>query len=517
MGTYLDVAAFDLTLYVIESGDGVTCTLEYRTDMFDASTIARMAEHFAVLVRALAMHPAERVSTLPLLTAAERGRAVIDWNATEQSYSTSVLIHELVEAQARATPDATAVLFESRDITYRALDAWSNQLAHRLQAIGVGPEVRVGVHMERSVEVVVAVLGILKAGGAYVPLDPDYPPERIAQIQADACVRLTIVHPGTRGAGDVPVLELDPAFAALATEPESTPGSAVAPDNLAYVLYTSGSTGKPKGVAVSHRAIGNRLLWGMRFHAMTAPDALLQVCAFGFDVSVWEFFTPLVSGARLVMPRPGGHRDVRYLARLMKDARVNVVCFVPALLRAFLEEPASAACTDLRQVLCGGEALTADLRDAFFSRLSCELVNFYGPTEASVDATCWSVQPESLRIPIGRPIGNVKAYVLDTALQPVPPGVLGDLYIGGAGLARGYLGAPDITAAHFLPDPFGNDGSVLYKTGDMARYLDDGNIEFAGRADDQIKLRGVRIELTEIEAVLRSHPEVKDAVVLLVG
>lgn len=517
--TYLDVAAFDLTLYVVEADGGVACTLEYSTDLFDATTIERIAGHFEVLAAALARHPEQRISQIPLLTAAERDRAVIEWNATAQDYSTDILVHERVRAQARENPDAIAVVFESREVTYRELDTRANQLAHRLQAMGVGPDVLVGVCIERSVEVVVAVLGVLAAGGAYVPLDPEYPEERIARVQADANVLLTIVQPETRAfvSDELPVLELDPSFAAIADEPTSAPTTAMTPDHLAYVLYTSGSTGTPKGVAVSHRAIGNRLLWGMDFHAMKAPDALLQLCAFGFDVSVWEFFTPLVSGARLVMLRPGGHRDVPYLARVMKEQRVNVVCFVPSLLQAFLADPMSAECTDLRHVLCGGEALTPDLRDAFFARLSCDLLNFYGPTEASVDATYWKAQPDTRHIPIGRPIGNFQAYVLDAALEPVPPGVLGDLYLGGVGLARGYLHSPELTAARFLPDPFGPPGSKLYKTGDLARYLEDGNIEFVGRVDHQIKLRGFRIEPAEIEAVLRSHPDLDDAVVLLVA
>ncbi|MGB9178315.1 MAG: amino acid adenylation domain-containing protein [Pyrinomonadaceae bacterium] len=418
------------------------------------------------------------------------------------------------------TPETCAVSFEGEHLTYRQLNARANQLAHHLQSLGVGPEVRVGVLMERSIEMVVSLLGVLKAGGAYVPLDPEYPAQRLAFMMADAGAPVLLTQ--QRLAHGLPpqaarVLCIDADWEVIATCSEQRIRSTVTAENAAYVIYTSGSTGQPKGAINTHQGICNRLLWMQEAYQLTDADSVLQKTPFSFDVSVWEFFWPLMTGARLVVARPGGHQDGDYLVQLIQQQDITVMHFVPAMLQVFLEQEGLEACSSLRAVMCSGEALTFELQERFFTRLSAELHNLYGPTEAAVDVTFWACNRGSERriVPIGRPIANTQIYILDKHMQPVPAGVAGELHIGGVGLARGYLHRAEMTAEKFVPHPFSaSSGARLYKTGDLARYLADGNIEFLGRIDQQVKVRGFRIELSEVETVLAEHDAVREVVVI---
>ncbi len=456
---------------------------------------------------------------LALADAAEHRRTQAAWNATEVGYPADACLHRLFEAQVERTPEATALVFEGREQSYAELNRRANQLARHLRRIGVGPEVLVGVCMERSLELVVALCAILKAGGAWVPLDPDHPPQRLALLLADTLVPvvLTQQHLAERlPESDVHLLCLDRDWERVAEEDGSDLEDGAAAGNLAYVIYTSGSTGRPKGVMNEHRGICNRLLWMQDAYRIGADDVVLQKTPLGFDVSVWEFFWPLMAGARLVLARPGGQRDPAYLRQVIAEHRVTTLHFVPSMLQVFLEEPDLEACSSLRRVICSGEALPLDLTGRFFARLPAELHNLYGPTEAAVDVTHWTCRPGGLSgiVPIGRPVANTSVYVLDEALRPLPPGVPGELHIGGIQVARGYLNRPELSAEKFIADPFGEDPMArLYKTGDLASFLPDGNLEYLGRLDFQVKLRGIRIELGEIESALRAHPAIREAVV----
>jgi len=513
-------AQFELSLALAETREGLSASMEYNTDLFEAGTIDRMLGHLRVLWEALAARPEQRVTQPALLTAEEFAQQAA-WNDTATVYEGADTLHGLVEAQSARTPDAVAVRFEDETLTYRELELRANQLAHHLRGLGVGPEVRVGVCMERSLELVVGLLGVLKAGGAYVPLDPSYPRERLNHMLRDSAApvlltqeRLAHVLPES-GATRV-FLERD--GAALAHHPTEPPAPLAQGENLAYVIYTSGSTGVPKGAMNTHAAIRNRLLWMQRAYGLGASDHVLQKTPFSFDVSVWEFFWPLLTGARLVLARPGGHQDPTYLRDLIAERRITTAHFVPSMLQSFLDEPGLERCASLRHVVCSGEALSAELRDRCLTRLpGAELHNLYGPTEAAVDVSAWTCRREdtSRTVPIGRPVANTRLLVLDARWAPVPVGVPGELYIGGIQVGRGYLGRPELTAAAFVPDPSGGQGARLYKTGDRARFLPDGNIEYLGRLDSQVKLRGLRIELGEIEATLESHPAVRQAAVLV--
>jgi amino acid adenylation domain-containing protein len=444
-------------------------------------------------------------------------------NDTLVPYDLGTCLHQRIEAQAGRTPDAVAVVFEGEQLTYRDLEERADRLAqHLIRNLGVGPEVLVGICMERSVEMVVGLLGILKAGGAYVPLDPDYPRERLGYMLSDSRAPVLLTQARLRNDLEdraAQVLCLDSDWRQLTKgEVQERPTQRVTAENLAYVIYTSGSTGRPKGVMNTHRGICNRLLWMQDEYQLTAEDTVLQKTPFSFDVSVWEFFWPLLTGARLVLARPGGHRDSAYLAQLIADQRVTVVHFVPSMLQLFLDEPGlEKQCRSLRHVICSGEALPFDLQQRFFSRFEAQLHNLYGPTEAAVDVTYWPCQRQSTEnvVPIGRPVANTQIYVLDAQNAPVPVGSEGELHIGGVQVARGYWNRPELTAERFIPDPFSREaGARLYKTGDLARYRPDGALEFLGRIDYQVKVRGLRVELGEIEAVLEGNPAVKQACVL---
>jgi amino acid adenylation domain-containing protein len=525
--------SFPMTL-LVDLGPQITLTLEYDRGRVADDDAARLLPRYERLLTGMAAGLDVPVGALPWLTDAElrqvgpaprpsaTPRQPGDaWNDTAFAHPTDRLVHEIVAAQAAATPDAVAVSFEGAELTYRALSERVNQLAHALRRRGVGPDVLVGVAMERSLELVVALHGVLAAGGAYVPLDPEYPRERLAFMLEDSKPRviLTQAHLAALDGltGGAEILHLDPSFAALAAEPTTSPGRAgLGLDHLAYVIYTSGSTGRPKGAMNEHHGVLNRLCWMQRAYGLTAGDRVLQKTPFSFDVSVWELFWPLMFGARLVVARPGGHREPGYLARLIAAEAVTTVHFVPSMLKAFVAEPAARRCGSLRRILCSGEALPPAVADQVFALdLGAELHNLYGPTEAAIDVTAWQCQPGARVVPIGRPIDNVQAYVLDERGGLLPIGVPGELYLGGVQVGRGYLGRPELTAERFVPDPFSEaPGARLYRTGDLARWLPDGALEYRGRTDFQVKIRGFRVELGEIEAALAAHPRVRAAAVV---
>ncbi|MFH7359723.1 amino acid adenylation domain-containing protein, partial [Pseudomonas syringae group genomosp. 7] len=428
-----------------------------------------------------------------------------DWNATAAEFPSEHCLHSLIETQVLATPDAPALIFAGEQLSYAQLNARANQLAHRLRESGVGPDVLVGICVERSVELVIGLLAIIKAGGAYVPLDPDYPEERLAYMMQDSAIGLLLTQRALLQRLPVPPqvqsLCLDQDTDWLAACSTANPVNLSHPQNLAYVIYTSGSTGKPKGAGNSHRALVNRLHWMQKAYGLEGSDTVLQKTPFSFDVSVWEFFWPLLTGARLAVALPGDHRDPDRLVESIREHRVTTLHFVPSMLQAFLTHPQVESCNSLRRVVCSGEALPAELAGQVLKRLpQTGLYNLYGPTEAAIDVTHWTCTTNDvLSVPIGRPIDNLKTHILDDGLLPAAQGVAAELYLGGVGLARGYHQRAALTAERFVPDPFDEQGGGrLYRTGDLARYRDAGVIDYAGRIDHQVKIRGLRIELGEI-------------------
>jgi amino acid adenylation domain-containing protein len=525
----LDGCGRELTHYLLKTEfnrDAFTDQLNLDV-IYDASRIGhdqvtRIGNYYLRALAAMVENPTSRYEWTELLPETERQEIVERWNATELEVPQSCL-HELIEAQAQRSPEQEAVSCEGVRYTYRELNDRANQLARHIRNLGIGPEMMVGVHMERCADLSVVLLAILKVGAAYVPLDPDYPKERIEFMIQDSGIKLAltqerlwraIARDGLKG------LCLDSHWDLISAQsPEPAPSN-VGPDNAAYLIYTSGSTGRPKGAVNTHRAICNRLLWMQNTYRLGPGDRVLQKTPMSFDVSVWEFFWPLLSGATLVLARPGGHRDCAYLASTIARENITTIHFVPSLLRVFLEEDLADSCRSLKRVICSGEELTLDLQQRFFEKVGAELHNLYGPTEAAVDVTAWACRPEEDasqdgRVPIGRQIDNVKIYILDRRLMPCPVGTPGELHIGGICLARGYYSRPALTAERFCPDPLSNKpGARLYKTGDVAELLPDGNIKFLGRVDAQVKIRGARVEPGEIESALIKHPLVNQAVVL---
>jgi amino acid adenylation domain-containing protein len=511
----------DLTLAMQDTPQGMTGDIEYNTDLFEPETITRLAGHFLTLLEQIITNPDHGVADLSLLTTAEQ-QMLHGWNATAVPLPDELCVHTLFEAQVARTPDAVALIYEDQQLSYSKLNARANQLAHYLRAVGVGPDTRVALCIERSPDLAVGVLGILKAGGAYVPLDPSYPQERLHWMLADTQAPVLLTQTALTAqlpSGNAHLICLDRDWPTISAATADNPAGGVLPDHLAYVIYTSGSTGKPKGVAVSHRAIGNRLLWSQTVDPLSADDRVLQVASMSFDIAFWELVGPLLHGAAVVLARPDANQDSGYLVDLLARERITVAHLVPSVIDVLLTEPKLAECRALRSIYYGGEASASDLPGRIRAQLPVELLHFYGPTEAAINATAWRYDAARQPIPIGRPISNMQSYLLDQQLQPVPVGVPGKLYLGGVGLARGYHNRPDLTAEKFIPDPFSNighpqGGARLYDTGDLARYRPDGNLLFLGRADQQVKIRGVRIELGEIESVLRQQSGVRDAVVL---
>jgi amino acid adenylation domain-containing protein len=511
-------AMFDIWLSMREYSDNIAIVCEYNTDLFRKETIRRMVGHLQVILETVCQNPAARLSKIPLLTQEEQKMIVVKWNETNVNYPCRLFIHEQFTKCAGEYGNREALRFEDQTLTYSGLNQRVNQLAHFLIKQGVGPDVMVGVYMERSVEMVVGLLGILKAGGAYVPIDPTYPADRVSFMIQDSGVTtlLTQKHLKTDLSGYTgTVICLDePVCAAMST---ADPNVTLTGKNIAYMIYTSGSTGRPKGVMNTHEGIQNRLLWMQDQYRLDQQDRVLQKTPFSFDVSVWEFFWPLMFGACLVVAKPEGHKDTEYLVKTIINNRITMLHFVPSMLKIFLENPEARQITSLKRVICSGEALPYDLKEQFFQLMNCELHNLYGPTEAAVDVTYWDCSDKIAEkiVPIGRPIANTQIYILDPYLNPVPVGVPGELHIGGVNLAKGYHNRSELTAEKFIKNPFNSEpGSRLYKTGDLVRYLPTGDIEYLQRIDNQIKIRGFRVELGEIERVIQADPSIQDCAVI---
>ncbi|MDP1665278.1 MAG: amino acid adenylation domain-containing protein, partial [Methylobacter sp.] len=514
----IDQSNYPLTVSAFPGAE-LRLEITYATDGFEAETINRMLEQLQRLLEAFVGQPQTRLSELSLLSAADKQRILLDWNATEAVYPKDRYIHQLFEAQVKKTPDAVAVMFEEQALSYAELNAKANQLAYYLRTKGVGPEVLVGICLERSLEMAIGLLGILKAGGAYVPLDPGYPQDRLDFMLHDVGTPIVLTQEACRGklaASTATVLCLDSEWDEVEEFCDANPDIVLMPENLAYCIYTSGSTGQPKGAGVPHQGILNRLQWMQQQYALDQTDRILQKTPYSFDVSVWEFFWPLMTGAKLIVARPEQHKDSLALIDTITAQKITTIHFVPSMLQVFIDTPGVENCTSLKRVICSGEALPADLVARFLQKLPAELHNLYGPTEASVDVSYWACLPDSTEtaIPIGRPIANIALYILDRQLNPVSVGTPGELHIGGIGLGRGYLNRPELTAEKFIPNPYGPVGSRLYKTGDLARYRPDGMIDYLGRNDFLVKIRGFRIELGEIENRLSACAGVREAVVI---
>jgi amino acid adenylation domain-containing protein len=511
----------DLAFVLGRSGDGgVGGAITYDSGRFAADRIQRLTGHLQTLLAAAVQAPDALGAALPLLQDAER-QQLQRWQQGPRLAVPDLGVHQLIERQVERSPDALALVVEDQQLTYQELNERANQLAHELIAQGVKPETVVGLCLERSVALVVALLAVLKAGGAYLPLDPGQPAERLSFMLEDSGVERILSE--ERFLAQLPsdcsgttIIALDQQTAAIKQRSSQNPQLPYHGQQLAYVLYTSGSTGQPKGVLNHQAGLCNRLWWMQHDYPLSEADGVLQKTPFGFDVSIWEFFWPLMVGARLILARPYGHLEPAYLIDLIQRKQITTLHFVPSMLQIFLREPGVERCTGLRQVFCSGEALSSELARQFFNVLGhVELINLYGPTEAAIDVSQWRCQAEDHGpgVPIGRPVANTELYLLDPLLQPVPIGVPGELHIGGVQVARGYQNRPQLTDERFIHNPWGP--GRLYKTGDLARYLSDGAIEFLGRRDMQIKVHGVRIEPGEIEAHLLDHPAVEQAVVIV--
>jgi amino acid adenylation domain-containing protein len=510
------MAAFDLSVEIFEKKEELYCLINYNTDIFESLTITRMAGHYQSLLESIVTNPDQRVSDVQILTDTERKQMLVDWNDTSSGYPDDRCVHQLFEQQVEHSPDAVAVVYEDEQLTYRELNARANQLARYLNKLGVGPEVLVGICVQRSLEMVVGLLAIIKAGGAYVPLDPAYPTERLAFMLSDTQTPVLLTQ--KRLVDKLPVYAgeifcLDGDDSAIARENAENPTSAATPANLAYVIYTSGSTGQPKGVEIQHGGVVNLIAWHQQTYKVAPNDRATQLASLAFDASVWELWPHLTAGASIHIPNEETRASPPKLLEWL-SAEAITLCFMPTpLAESVLEEqlPKSLA---LRALLTGGDKLhRRPPKDLPF-----RLVNHYGPTENTVVTTWAPVAPvtEADTPPvIGRPICNTRVYVLDHHLNPVPIGIPGEMYISGDGLARGYLNRPELTAEKFIQNPFSADPKArMYLTGDLARYLPDGNIEFLGRIDNQVKIRGFRIEIGEVESVLGRHPAVEETVVI---
>lgn len=510
---------FDLGVNIVDYDTEMRIDCRYNSQLFTPETVAGWLRAFCGVLEGIVSEPEQPLVVTPRLSEEERQRILVDWNQTAAAYPLEKCLHHLFEEQVARTPNAVALIYEDRTMTYGEVNRRANQLARHLQARGVGPEKPVALLLDRSFEMVIGLLGILKAGGAFVPLDPAYPAERLAFMMADTKARWLLTQTSLAGllkGTAAEVYRLDDDWPLIAKHGDANVAATVKAENLAYVIYTSGSTGQPKGVLIEHRAIVNHFLWRKEKFPLTGDDRFLQKASFSFDISVWEIFAPLISGAQSVLATSEGQRDSGYLTRLMSKLKVTVAHFGPALMHLIVVDPEFDRCSSLRRMFSGGEPLSRELQVRFFDHSDAELISQYGPTETTVDVTwckCERNDPASTA-PIGRPMANTQTYILDAALQPVPVGVPGELYVGGMALARGYLNQPELTAERFIPNPFdATPGARLYKTGDICRFRPDGMIEFIGRVDHQIKLRGFRIELGEIEAVLQQHPGIREAVV----
>ncbi|MBW4633662.1 MAG: amino acid adenylation domain-containing protein, partial [Iphinoe sp. HA4291-MV1] len=502
-------AKFDLTLTLEDTSTGLSGSIEYNTDLFDESTIVRMAQHYENLLNAVVANPQQKLSDLAILSTNEQHQILVEWNNTLSEYSKDVCMHQLFEQQVEKTPAAVAVSFDSEQLTYRELNAKANQLAHHLRSLGVRPEVLVGICTQRSTQMLVGLLAVLKAGGAYVPVDPNYPTERLEYILADSQVSVVLTQQhlvSQLAIADADVVELEADWSHYNS---SNPTSDVLGENIAYAIYTSGSTGKPKGVQIRHSAVVNFLSSMSREPGLVSEDVLVALTTITFDIAALELFLPLTVGGRVVISPEVMVDGGQSTAALASTA--SVMQGTPATWRLLMQ--AGFSCAQELKILCGGEALSRELANQLLERAG-SLWNMYGPTETTIWSAVSQVQATSGLVSIGTAIANTQFYILDAYLQPVPVGVPGELHIGGDGLARGYLSRPELTAEKFIPNPFGEPGSRLYKTGDLVRYQPNGHLEYFGRIDHQVKIRGFRMELGEIEAVLAQHLDVQQTVVV---
>ena len=510
-----NTAMFDLTLFLVEVNDQLVCTFEYCTDLFKESTITRMGEQFIHLLQQAIENPQARLSELTLLNDADRQQLLVDWNATHADYDVDQSIISLFERQAAQTPDATALVFEDQSLTYVELNQRANQLAHYLRKEGkVTADTLVGIYLHRSLEMVVSILGTLKAGGAYVPLDPDYPQERIAFMLQDAKPKVVLTQQAlVQSIEDQSVITfcMDRDWSTLSRRSKRNPSHVIQPQHLAYCIYTSGSTGKPKGVLIEHRSVYNFLLSMQDAPGITSHDTCLALTSLSFDISVLELVLPLIIGGQVVLAPKKTSIDSQQLTKLVESHNVTLLQATPTSLQTLTDEKTISKLSSLKTIISGGEVLSKDLATSL-NNITSNVWNLYGPTESTIWSTYYNVDKTTAVIPIGRPIANTSVYIVDQQLQPLPIGVPGELHIGGAGLARGYLNRPELTQEKFIDNPFGP--GRLYKTGDLARYLEDGTIEYLGRIDHQVKVRGFRIELGEIETALTNLPQIKEAVVV---
>jgi amino acid adenylation domain-containing protein len=520
MDAHAGTAKFDLYLEVDDTPGGLVGRFMYNTDLFEAATIDRMAEHWQILLEGIARDLQQRIADLPLLSEQEQHRVLVEWNNTRTTYPAHEAVYRLFEAQVARAPEAVALIYEDRAITYRELNRRANQLAHHLRALGVVSESVVGICMDRSPELIVSMLAILKAGGAYLPLDPSYPVDRLAFMLQDTGATVLIAQKhylDLFAAQSLHLIGLDAGWHAIEHEPEENLPGETGGDSLAYLMYTSGSTGRPKGVEIRHRSI-NRLVFGVDYARLDDTCTLMHMAAISFDASTLEVWGALLHGARCVL-YPERIPTPKNMKALIRKYHVTTLWLTASLFNAIIDEDPYTL-SGAQQVMTGGEALSvAHISRASRALPSTEFINGYGPTETTTFACCYSIPravDETWRsIPIGRPIGNTSIYILDRHMQPAPIGVPGELHIGGAGLARGYLNRPELTSARFVANPFSDDPEArLYKTGDLVRYLPDGNIEFIGRIDQQVKIRGFRIEPGEIETALGQHPSVLETLVV---
>lgn len=524
---------YDLSLWIEETDTGLLGSLQYNTELFDDQTVTQMVRHFQTLLAGIVASPEERVGYLPLLTQAEQHQILVEWNDTAVDYPKDKCIHQLFEAQVERTPDAVALRFEDQQLTYRQLNERANQVAHYLQNLGVKPEVLVGICMERSLEMVLGLLGILKAGGAYVPMDPSYPEERLGYMMGDAKVKIllslrSLQKPLPEHQAEVVYLDAD--WQVIGQQSQENPDSGVRGENLAYVIYTSGSTGTPKGVRVGHNNLCHYVQAMQIALGITAEDVYLHTASIAFSSSTRQLIMPLTQGATVTIATSEQRKDPLALFAKIKQHDVTVIDIVPSYWRncnyalAGLAPESRQALLDnkLRLILSASEPLLSDIPSNWNSNFQQDThaINMFGQTETCGIVSTYPIpaqQGEGVQVVlIGRPIPNTQIYLLDRHLQPVPIGVPGELYIGGRGVGQGYLHRPDLTAEKFIPNPFSNEPDTrLYKTGDLARYLSDGNIEYIGRIDQQVKIRGFRIELGEIEAAIGEHPNVREAAVIV--
>ena len=517
-----ETAKFDLAVDLWEYPDVLYAHLEYSTELFSAESIFRMEQHFRALLQAVVTDPNRHVSQIPLLPPSEQQKILYAWNRTSTPYPNEKCLHDLFEAQVGRAPEAIALVFREEELTYGQLNRRANQLAGYLRSVGVGPRSIVGIFVERSLEMMVGLLGVLKAGAAYLPLNPSEPAERLKFMIEDAEPRVILTQ--ERFLQSIPLWQaprfcLDTQWEKVAGFTDEKPEQTGSLEDPAYIIYTSGSTGAPKGVQVHSRAVCGHLLWMQASFPLGAEDRVLQKYPFNFDASICEIFGTLLGGGRLIIPEPNERWDVSQFVRSLQRHQITVIDVLPSMLQALLDEEDFRTCSSLRRIICGGEPLTAELRDLFFTRMDTELHTIYGPTETTIGALFWTCLPEHAGqpVPVGRPVANTQVYIVDRWMNPVPPLIPGELCIAGDQVAQGYLNAPELTASKFVPNPFTNIPSRMYRSGDLARYLPDGTIEYLGRMDEQIKIRGYRVEPQEIQTALARHPAVQDCAVVPLG